>query len=377
MLNLNKQRTLNFPYAIGVCLLAIIMVISCMPNMMAYAVTSDELFAEADAIFERIDVLQTDLNKAQEDYEKALEENKAATKAMKEAQKRMAAAEARIADLQDQLANRAHKMYKSGPTVFIDVLLGATSFEDFLVGWDMIEKISTQDADLVQETKEVRAEAEAAQEEYSNQAEIAAERMAEAETLKAQIEATQETLRKEAVSITAEAMELKVQEELEAERARQAAAAAEAMRKQLAQGGASGSPGRSVVSGSGVLAHPCPSSSISSTFGWRAFDNRFHQGADFAASTGTPIYAADSGTVMYATYDGGYNGGAGNWVVIAHGGGMVTKYMHASAVYVSPGQRVDRGQNIAAVGNTGNSFGSHLHFQVEVNGVAVDPLLFI
>ena len=96
-----------------------------------------------------------------------------------------------------------------------------------------------------------------------------------------------------------------------------------------------------------------------------------------AAPEGTPYYAADSGTVMYATNDGGYNGGAGNWVVISHGNGIVTKYMHSSATFVQPGDFVERGQNIGLVGNTGESFGAHLHFQVEIDGVAVNPLNYI
>ena len=126
-------------------------------------------------------------------------------------------------------------------------------------------------------------------------------------------------------------------------------------------------------SGSGYFANPCPAATTSSGWGWREFDQSFHKGTDMAAPEGTPYYAAESGTVIYATNDGGYNGGAGNWVVIAHGGGLVTKYMPSSAVFVSPGDYVTRGQNIGLVGNTGNSFGAHLHFQVELNGVAVCP----
>ena len=131
------------------------------------------------------------------------------------------------------------------------------------------------------------------------------------------------------------------------------------------------------VLGPGYFTNPCPTASSSSGFGYRTFDNSFHQGIDMAAPEGTAYYAADSGTVMYATNDGGYNGGAGNWVVIAHGNGIVTKYMHSSATYVVPGDYVERGQNIGAVGNTGQSFGAHLHFQVEVNGVAVNPLNYL
>ena len=74
---------------------------------------------------------------------------------------------------------------------------------------------------------------------------------------------------------------------------------------------------------------------------------------------------------------GGYNGGAGNWVVIDHGNGIVTKYMHSLVTLVEPGDIVVRGQNIGLVGNTGNSFGAHLHFQVEVGGTAVNPLEYL
>ncbi|MDO5118425.1 MAG: M23 family metallopeptidase, partial [Eggerthellaceae bacterium] len=132
-----------------------------------------------------------------------------------------------------------------------------------------------------------------------------------------------------------------------------------------------------VVIGAGYFTHPCPNATNSSGFGYRTFDNSFHMGLDMAAPEGTPYYAADSGTVLYATNDGGYNGGAGNWVVIAHGNGIVTKYMHSSATYVKPGDYVERGQNIGAVGNTGDSYGAHLHFQVEVGGVAVNPLNYL
>jgi len=377
MQNLNTQRTLHFPHVIGLCILAIVMALSCVPTKMAYATTSAELFAEADRIIKNIDALQTDLNKAQDEYDKALEENEAATKAMKQAEARVKAAEERIGELQKRLSNRAHDMYKSGPMGYLEVLFSVSSFEEFLTSWDLLEKIGASDAALVQESKDLRAEAEAARQEYSRQKDIAATKMAEAKQLKEQIQATQAALKDEAAKITEEAMELQAEEELAAERARQAAAAAEAARKQREADRASGNPGQGLVSGSGTLSHPCPNSTISSRFGWRSFDNSFHQGCDFAAPEGTPIYAAERGSVIYATYNGGYNGGAGNWVVISHGNGLVTKYMHASVVYVSPGDQIEKGQNIAAVGNTGNSFGAHLHFQVEVNDVATDPLYYL
>ena len=365
----------------GACALSFSLAMLCIPQVSAYAVTEEEiqsLKAESDALFARIDALQTELNQANADYDTASQRHDEAVAAMDEAQGRINDAEKRIGELQVRLGDRASEMYRTGgSSSFVDVLLGASSFEEFLTSWDMIERITSQDASMIQESKDLRAEAEAARAEYSEQERIASEEMQRCADLKSEIETTQASLQSEAENITGEIADLQAQMELEAEAARQAAAAAEeAARQQAAQGGGGyvpSTPGGSVNVGSGRFANPCPAATTSSGWGWREFDQSFHKGTDMAAPEGTPYYAAESGTVIYATNDGGYNGGAGNWIVIAHGGGLVTKYMHSSAVFVSPGQHVERGQNIGLVGNTGNSFGAHLHFQVELNGRAVCP----
>lgn len=107
---------------------------------------------------------------------------------------------------------------------------------------------------------------------------------------------------------------------------------------------------------------------ITSRFGIRTRDN--HKGLDIANSTGTPIMAAASGTVTYAQYN---TGGYGNLVIISHGNGVETYYGHNSALYVSAGQTVSQGQVISAMGSTGISTGSHLHWEVRINGVAQNP----
>ncbi|MGL4548424.1 peptidoglycan DD-metalloendopeptidase family protein, partial [Eubacterium aggregans] len=99
----------------------------------------------------------------------------------------------------------------------------------------------------------------------------------------------------------------------------------------------------------------------------------YHEGMDFGAAEGTPIAAAASGTVSLA----GWNGGYGNCVIIDHGGGLQTLYGHQSAVAVSKGQQVTAGQTIGHVGNTGTSFGAHLHFSVMQDGNMIDPRLFL
>ena len=154
----------------------------------------------------------------------------------------------------------------------------------------------------------------------------------------------------------------------------QAAAAAAERKQQEKNSGYSNNAGASVITGNGTFTHPCPGYTyISSEFGYReqpiAGASTNHKGMDFAAPAGTPIYAAASGTVTSASY----SGNAGNMIVINHGNGLQTYYMHCNSMYVRAGQTVSKGQNIGAVGSTGNSSGPHLHFQVMQNGTPVNP----
>jgi len=123
--------------------------------------------------------------------------------------------------------------------------------------------------------------------------------------------------------------------------------------------------------------NPCPNGVFTSDFGWRRapFSRRwkFHTGLDLAAPRGTPIYAAGAGTVERAGWSSGY----GRMLVIDHGDGIKTRYAHTSRILVAEGDHVERGQHVAAVGNTGRTTGPHLHFEVYVDGVAVDPEDFI
>lgn len=128
----------------------------------------------------------------------------------------------------------------------------------------------------------------------------------------------------------------------------------------------------------GSMLFPIPLSAYSrcsSYYGYRTHPvtgkkMSFHTGIDLPAAKGTPIYAANSGTVILAEYSGGY----GNCVMINHGGGIVTLYGHASKLNCKKGDKVTRGDVVAYVGTTGSSTGNHLHFEVRVNGNHVDPI---
>jgi murein DD-endopeptidase MepM/ murein hydrolase activator NlpD len=115
----------------------------------------------------------------------------------------------------------------------------------------------------------------------------------------------------------------------------------------------------------------------SSNFGWRldpfTGENAMHEGVDFVADSGTPIYASAGGVVAYASMHPSY----GNMVEIDHGNDIVTRYGHASKLFVKVGQVVRRGEKIAEVGSTGRSTGNHLHFEVRYKGVAQNPVRFL
>jgi murein DD-endopeptidase MepM/ murein hydrolase activator NlpD len=116
---------------------------------------------------------------------------------------------------------------------------------------------------------------------------------------------------------------------------------------------------------------------LTSGFGYRRDPisgvRKFHNAIDIAAPRGTPVYAYTNGKVVTA----GWGNMTGNYVVIDHGGGLRTKYLHLSSISVSVGQTVKVGQKIGGVGSTGYSTGNHLHFEVTKNGVAVNPLLYL
>ncbi|MCI8666072.1 MAG: peptidoglycan DD-metalloendopeptidase family protein [Dorea sp.] len=282
-------------------------------------------------------------------------------------------------DQYESMKKRIKYMYENGNSQFIEILCESKSIGEFLNNAEYITTISQYDRNMLTEFQQI-VQAVAEQEEMLKL------EYAELETMQDNLIKKQEELNELVAGKEEELKKISADLGATKEKLEQLkAAAAEAARKQeelerLAKAQASANAnngagaGAPVVSGNGTFTHPCPGySRISSEFGWReapiAGAGNNHKGMDLAAPTGTPIYAAASGTVTTARY----SSSAGNWVVINHGNGLQTYYMHASALYVSEGQTVSKGQNIAAVGSTGQSTGPHLHFQVMQNGTPVNP----
>lgn len=346
---------------------------------------------EVDDAKKKADTLQNQKKSAEKEKNSLVTQLESKVKEMEEVQQKISDKETEIKEKEDELVTakvnentqytsmkkRIKFMYENGNTQFVEILVNAESIGDFLNKAEYINTISTYDRDMLVEYQEVVKDVEdqetALQAEYEELDQMHEDIVAKQEELTSLVNDKSKEIASLDSQLTETNAKIKELEEAaaEAQRKQQEAAAAAAAAKASSSSGSTSyvASDSVVVSGSGQFANPCPSGTVSSTFGYRDFDSSFHKGLDLAASEGSPTYAADAGTVIIA----GWSDSAGNWVVIDHGNGIVTKYMHHSALAVSAGQTVVKGQQIGYVGNTGDSFGAHLHFQVEVNGTAVDP----
>ncbi|MBM6853410.1 peptidoglycan DD-metalloendopeptidase family protein [Mediterraneibacter glycyrrhizinilyticus] len=324
--------------------------------------------AEKEKLISQLNGIIDDMNETQEKLTVKEEEINAA-------EQELVQAKINENNQYESMKKRIKFMYEGGNTQFLEVLLQSQSIGDLLNKAEYVSQLSSYDRDMLTEfqntVKEVEEKEAALQEEYSELNDLQdqlAEQQDQVQTLIDSKEAQIADIQDEIKANEATLEKLKKEAE-EAKRLREEQAAAAA----AGSGGSSYTPpsGGNVVSGNGYFTHPCPGMTYqSSYFGEiREFEVGGHKGNDYAAPVGTPTYAAAAGTVVIA----GWSNSAGNWVVINHGNGLVTKYMHHSSLCVSTGQYVEKGQQIGYVGSTGQSTGPHLHFQVELNGVPVSP----
>ncbi len=277
--------------------------------------------------------------------------------------------EAELVDQREAACARLVALYETGQPSYLEVVLNATSFEDFTNRAEISRIIADQDHELLTALVET-------QDKLTEQRATLEVAQAEAAELKKQADAA----KGEAEAAEREAQALVAKYRNDRKSAEADFAALEAAEKQMAalirsSASSSSGGGSSSYSGScaGNLMRPC-GGRISSPYGWRIHPilhtRRFHNGVDIATSAGTTIKAADDGKVIFAGWKGAY----GRAVIIDHGSGWATMYGHCSAIYVSRGQVVTRGQRIAAVGSTGWSTGPHLHWTVYRNGSTINPL---
>lgn len=270
-----------------------------MPSLAFADPTSASKQAEADEVRTRVAAMQSELSQKSEEYYAALDAHDAAVAACDEAQARIDEANGQISELQGKLGTRARSMYRSGGTSFLDLLLGATTFEEFVTNWDILNQMNENDANLVQQTKDLRAEVEAQQAELSKQEQIAADKAEEARVNKENAEVTVAALQAELDSLDAEARELLLAEQEEAAAAARAAEAEENANRADAgsgNGGTSNSGGNDGGSGGG-------GGGESSGGGGGGNDGGGESSGGGGSSSGGGNYVPPNGSVVdYAVY---------------------------------------------------------------------------
>lgn len=347
-----------------------------------------------------IEETNANINRVIDNINKTNEEIEALRASIKDLEKK-------IAERDEVLRERVRAMQvKGGKVSYVDVLLGANSFADFIDRFSAVTTLMDADRDIMRKQKEDMDQLEAEKALVEKKLAELQDNKAQLEKLKAgleakkqeknkvidQLEAEQERLSKEKKSLEEDYHEaIEVEAELEkkviAEQKRIAEIARkEAERKRKEQEAAqAGKPGSLPNVSSGFWTKPA-NGRYSSSFGWRVHPiygtKKQHRGADLAAPIGTPVVAAGDGVVNYAGKMGGY----GNVIMITHsnnGNIFTTVYAHLSQINASVGQVVDKGGRIGAVGNTGASTGPHLHFEMHIGNwtasgpSAVNPLRYV
>lgn len=316
--------------------------------------------ADLDAANARLTAIQ----KEQADTNRKIQETVAA---IQEAQNR-------LQQRQQILNKRVRSIYIHGQLSYLEVILGSKSFSDFANRLELLRRVIHSDYDLILDIQNQKARIEA--------------KKAQLEADKAHLDVLAAEAQKEQDAIAAK----KAEQQRVLERARANKSAAEQLEKDLIdrskqvqsliqerlrqrETDSSGSD-ESYTQGSGVMSWPC-NGVITSPYGYRVHPifgtTIYHSGMDIGVDYGTPIHAADSGTVIYSGWISGY----GNAVIIDHGGGVQTLYGHNQSLNVSEGESVAKGSVIAYAGSTGNSTGPHCHFEVRVNGEPADPMAYL
>lgn len=324
--------------------------------------------------------LDASLNSIEEKLAALNEQIELKLQEIKETKEKLLEAEAEEEKQYNAMKLRIKFMYEKGDNFYLEMMLSAKSFGEFINKSDYVTMLSEYDKKMLEEyqaTKEAiaafKAELEKEQVTLEETKKAAEEEEASMEAL---ISAKEQEINLFESDISNKEQVVKAYEaEIAAQNATIAAlekaVADEKKRLEEANGAVQKYDG-------GKFAWPAPSyKRVSDDYGNRMHPTlgvqQFHNGVDLAAPSGSPILAAYEGTVVQAAY----SNTMGNYIMLDHGDGLYTIYMHSSALYVTAGEKVTRGQKIAAVGSTGRSTGPHLHFSVRQNGSYVSPWGYI
>lgn len=343
----------------------------------------DHLNREIKAADDQLGALENQLSQLNDQVGKTREEkNKITTELMRlqtelaKTQSKLNKAKTRLKKQTASMNERAGSAYKNGDVSFLEVLLEARDFSDFISRFSFLQTLVDADAKLIRDIKATKAKIEAAREtidkdrasaqlrenelaaEVRQLEELANAKLAKNAEIKTSIKSKEQLIAK----IDGERDSLLV------EQAQQDAAAKRILAELSKQAGASPVAGNPSAGG---YIWPV-AGTITGSFGEQR-PGHVHSGIDIAVAAGTPVVATKAGIVKISAWYGGY----GNLVVIDHGGGITSWYGHNSELSVSVGQQVSRGSVIAKAGSTGHSTGPHVHFEIRVGDAAQNPLNYL
>jgi murein DD-endopeptidase MepM/ murein hydrolase activator NlpD len=321
-----------------------------------------------------ISATQSRLDRAQASLDRQKAELLEVRDQLEEARDRLERLRSELDTAREVLAARLVEIYKSDAPDALTVVLEADGFGDLLEQAEFLDRISEQDREVTDEVRELRDRArnqalELAELEEREQ--LAAERILAERDQIAQAQSQLVSSRDELASARAEKSGALAQVREQRGVLEEDLASLEAEQARVASALSGAAPPGPIKQGSGQLIWPLDGP-VSGSFG-EARPGHMHAGIDIVVPEGTPIRAADSGRVALMGWVGGY----GNYTCIQHNASLSTCYAHQSSFATSNGANVSQGQVIGYSGNTGNSTGPHLHFEVRVGGTPVDPLGYL
>lgn len=332
----------------------------------------DEVTAQKNEALSKINELSSQILDSQNKLDELNTKVQELEASIKTKEKELQEAEEKQQEQEETLEKRLIAQYKTGKVDYWSILLNPDGFLNFFANLHNIERIAKIDSELIETIKTEKENIERQKQELTEQKSAVKAAKAEAEKENVVLKNAKAVKNSEVAKLSE--AEKTLQEQIDQHDKEMADLQAQIKKLQEANQNNS-----SFTYTGGQLGWPVPSShSISSYYGYRLHPiyhvNKLHTGIDIGgADWGAPFVAAEDGIVIKA----GNNGGYGLCVVIDHGKGISTLYGHGSAIYVSAGQTVKKGQTVLGIGSSGISTGKHAHFEVRVNGTPVNPLPYL
>ena len=332
----------------------------------------NEVNSQKEESQNKVDDLKSQIAEYEKEINSLKDEIEQKQKEIKEMQEKLDKLEKERQEKQDLLDQRLITMYENGETTYLDVLLSSADITDFISKYYMVETVTEADKELIEGLEADKKEIEETKNKLNASLDEVEKKKEEQESIQTKLNKAKNKEEAKVESLTEESHDLeedieayeKKMKELDAkEKAQEEALKHKIEEAEKNHGSNSGSSGSSSSGGSvsskGFI-RPVTSGRITATMYYSS--GKYHGAVDFGVSTGTPVYAAADGIVVTSTWGG--SDSYGYYIKIKHYNGLYTLYAHGSSLVAKVGQEVNQGDLIMYSGNTGNSTGPHLHFEV-------------